>query len=100
LILPVFINQAKDVIIMYMPKTKILKFPAGFLWGASTSAYQVEGGNVNDWSQWEEANADRLVKQAKTYWQPWQKEKFPEMFERDNYFCGQACDSYHRYEED
>ena len=98
--MPVFINQAKDVIIMYMPKTKILKFPAGFLWGASTSAYQVEGGNVNDWSQWEEANADRLVKQAKTYWQPWQKEKFPEMFERDNYFCGQACDSYNRYEED
>jgi len=100
LILPVFINQAKDVIIMYMPKQKILKFPPGFLWGASTSAYQVEGGNVNDWSQWEEANADRLVSEAKSYWQPWQKEKFPEMFNPDNYFCGRACDSYNRYEED
>jgi beta-glucosidase len=39
-----------------MPKTKpknpasVLKFPSGFLWGAATSAYQVEGGITNnDW---------------------------------------------------
>lgn len=32
----------------------ILKFPPGFLWGSSTSAHQVEGGNTkNDWYVWE-----------------------------------------------
>jgi beta-glucosidase len=27
--------------------------PAGFLWGTSTSAHQIEGGNVNDWTRFE-----------------------------------------------
>ncbi len=59
------------------PKVKIktsktLKFPAGFLWGAATSSYQVEGGiSNNDW--------------ATTRREP------P---------AGLACDHYHRYEED
>ncbi len=31
---------------------RLLKFPAGFLWGSSTSSYQVEGGIENcDWSK-------------------------------------------------
>ena len=29
-------------------------WPSGFLWGAATSAHQVEGGNTNDWSRFEE----------------------------------------------
>ncbi|MDO8593231.1 MAG: glycoside hydrolase family 1 protein [bacterium] len=70
-----------------MPKQKILKFPAGFLWGVSTSAYQIEGGNVNDWSQWEklEARSKKLSAEGK---------------KPADYICGSACDSYNRYEED
>ncbi len=29
-------------------------WPAGFLWGTATAAHQVEGGNRNDWSRFEE----------------------------------------------
>lgn len=31
----------------------VLKFPGGFFWGAATSSHQVEGGQHNDWSEWE-----------------------------------------------
>jgi len=76
------------------------KFPDGFLWGAATAAHQVEGHNNNDWTEWEKANAERLAKEAQNYWQPWQQEKFPEMFNPANYISGRACDHYNRYEED
>src|SRR3989339_549938 len=36
-------------------KEKILEFPDGFLWGTSTSAYQIEGNIRNDWSIWEKS---------------------------------------------
>jgi len=63
--------------------TKILKFPPDFLWGVSTSAYQIEGGINNDWSRWEKI------------------EMRDERGEnRENNICGPACDSYNRYEED
>ena len=78
----------------------INKFPKDFLWGASTSAYQVEGGNVNDWSEWEKENVDKIIREAKKYWRPWQQEKFPEMFKAKNYISGRACDHYNLFEED
>jgi len=77
-----------------------IKFPKNFLWGAGTSSHQVEGGNVNDWSKWEKGNAEGLAKKSETYWQPWQKEKFPEMLQSRNYISGRACDHYHRFKED
>jgi beta-glucosidase len=69
-----------------MSKEKI-EFPQDFLWGASTSAYQIEGGIVNDWSEWENS-AERKKDLQK-------QDKDPR-----KYICGRACDSYNRYEED
>jgi beta-glucosidase len=77
-----------------------LIFPSGFYWGSATSSHQVEGNNHNDWSEWEKENAERLAKEARNYWQKWQQEKFPEMFEPENYISGRVCDHYNRFRED
>jgi len=50
---------------------KNLEFPKGFYWGTATSAYQIEGGIKNDWSE-----------------------------AGKKYNAGLACDHYHRFEED
>jgi beta-glucosidase len=53
-------------------------FPDGFLFGSSTAAHQVEGGNVgNDWWAWEHSGASPAVESS-----------------------GDGIDQYHRYEED
>lgn len=58
---------------------EILEFPEGFLWGAATASYQVEGGNFN--SNW---------------WRFEQKEGTI----RDGDSAEVAADHYNRYEED
>lgn len=34
---------------------QLFTFPKGFYWGTATSAHQIEGGLVNDWSEWEKS---------------------------------------------
>ncbi len=51
-----------------------LEFPKNFLWGSATSAHQVEGGNHNDWTEWEKTTGHEL--------------------------SGRACDHYNRFRED
>ena len=50
--------------------TKELKqlFPKEFLWGASVSSHQVDGGHFNQWTVWEQENAARFAKEAKDKW--------------------------------
>jgi beta-glucosidase len=52
--------------------------PKGFLWGAAISAHQSEGNDVNSDS--------------------WLLENLPETVYKEP--AGDACDSYHRYEQD
>lgn len=83
------------------PKTVKL-FPDGFLWGASTAGHQVEGGNYDQWTVWELAEASGLAKKAKHrfgWLENWDNVRgaaeTPE-----NYVSGKGVDHFHRYQED
>ena len=87
-----------------------------FFWGAATSSHQVEGGNHNDWSEWELAadqrgrNADsrgqetRAQKAArlarKQQWPDYILNNYPNPLQEENYISGKACDHYNRFRED
>lgn len=78
------------------------KFPANFIWGASTSAHQVEGSNHNDWSEWEQQNAQRLAREAPQKFgniPAWPLIK-DQATNPQNYLSGRAADHYHKYPED
>src|SRR3989344_5893502 len=80
----------------------MFKFPKGFLWGAATSSHQVEGGNRNDWSEWEKENAERLAREAEKKFE--HLPNWPDIKKQaqnpQNYISGKAYDHYNRYEED
>ncbi len=78
-------------------------FPKGFFWGASTASHQVEGGTINQWSEWELAHASELARTAKSQlqhvvpdWEAVQKQAQ----DPANYVSGKGIDHYKRYEED
>jgi beta-glucosidase len=70
-----------------------IQFPKDFLWGTSTSAYQIEGGTKNDWSEWE-VSPKRKAQLKKAPSSECQNKN------SEDYICGEACHSYFKYEED
>lgn len=85
-----------------------LQFPKDFLWGASISAHQVEGGVSNDWTQWEAQNAEKWASElnAKQNYGcgPLSPDEWAaaEPYVRDplNYISGDALRHYEKGEED
>lgn len=87
---------------MTTKQSERIVFPKKFLWGAATSAHQVEGGLVNQWTTWELEHAKRLSVQAPHQFgdiDSWPHIK-KEAIRPDNYVSGRGVDHYHRYEED
>jgi beta-glucosidase len=78
------------------------KFPHGFMWGASTAAHQVEGGNHNQWTVWELSQASEKAKTAAerySYLQNWDQIK-KQAEKPENYVSGRGVEHFSRYQED
>ncbi len=77
-------------------------FPKDFLWGASTSAHQTEGGNHNQWTVWELETAKSRAAQADYHlhdyvsW-PWIKKAATNP---SNYVSDKLGDHYRHYKDD
>jgi beta-glucosidase len=85
-----------------MQKKLSLKFPKKFLWGAATSAHQVEGGTHNQWSVWELENAKSLAAQSEYHFgglDSWPL-NVAEAKNPDSYVSGKGADHYNLYEQD
>src|SRR3989344_2059972 len=78
-----------------------MKFPENFLWGAGTSAYQVEGNGHNDWTEWEHATTKLKIENSKLkVWPDYILNSYPSPLQEENYISGKACDHYNRFKED
>lgn len=78
------------------------RFPKDFYWGSATSAHQVEGNNINDWTEWEKQNAKRLAAEAEkkfSHLNNWEQIK-TQAQNPQNYISGSACNHYNLYETD
>lgn len=80
----------------------ILKFPEKFLWGACTSAFQVEENIENNWSKWCQENAERLAKEAQVKYGSLPSWEFIEKDASDpaNYIPGNAAAFKKHFESD
>lgn len=78
-------------------------FPKSFFWGASTASHQVEGGTINQWTEWELSHASALAKSAKVRLagvvNDWDAIK-DKAQDPNNYVSGKGVDHYRRYKED
>lgn len=83
-------------------KKPTFTFPKRFLWGAATSAHQVEGGNHNQWTVWELENARARAAQAQyqlEHLSSWQAIK-KEATQPRNYVSGELGNHYGQHEAD
>jgi beta-glucosidase len=85
-----------------MQKKPQLSFPKKFLWGASISAHQAEGGTHNQWTVWELENAKSKAAQSAYHFEDLENWSDIEKEAKDpnSYVSGKATDHYNRYEED
>ena len=85
-----------------MHKKPRLTFPKKFLWGAATSAHQVEGNTHNQWTVWELEHAKTKAAQAAHQWEDldtWERVE-AEATNPNTYVSGSGVDHYTHYEED
>lgn len=66
-------------------------FPKGFLWGSSISSHQVEGDNVNDWTEWE--TSDKRLRELT-------KKGDLHKYGIDNFLSRRAANHFHLYKDD
>jgi len=85
-----------------MQKKSHPEFPKKFLWGAATSAHQVEGDTHNQWTIWELENAKSKAAQAKFQWGdlPNWPQIEADATDPDNYVSGKGTAHYKLYPKD
>lgn len=67
------------------------QFPADFLWGSAISSHQVEGDNINDWTEWEESPS----RHAHLH-----KHGHIKKYGLDNFLSRRAARHHHLYKDD